>query len=245
MNHKQTVIDGKIVYANRFLRWGEAIWDFIDDHLIPWRIICWLGEQKRKIRYGFQRMFRGYDETISWGYESSIKFYKKLLSDLIEYSHGHPTNLWEICPVEWDKHVVQKWQPKLKNSDLTKYSFDIEEFSTKEDREEFFEDCFKAWMAYLNKVLNYFNEADSDTCSKNSEKEELYNKLKNPFDEKKRTVVEHNGQYFYQYPSLGDSPEDKAEREILKKLNEIDEYQLEQLKYGMAEVARNIVYLND
>ena len=242
---KRTVIDNEIVLANPIFRFLAKIWDFIDDYLIPWKIIYKFGDLKRSVRRGFQRMFRGYDETISWGYESTIKFYKKLLSDLIEYSHGQPTNLWEICPVEFDSIVVKKWQPIFPDKDLTKMSCDGEGFATEEQYNEYFDDCFKAWMVYLNKVLSYFNEADSDTCSKNAEKEELYKKLKNPFEEKKRTVVKHNGEYYYQYPPLGDSDEDNAQREILKKLNEIDEYELEQLKLGMAEVARNIVYLND
>ena len=65
--------------------------------------------------------------------------------------------------------------------------------------------------------------------------------MKNPLDKKNRTVVEHNGEYFYQYPSLGDSKEDNEQRKILEDLNGIDEYQIEMLKKGMAEIAKNIV----
>ena len=111
--------------------------------------------------------------------------------------------------------------------------------------EEYSNDGFECWRKYIKRVLHYFEEADSNTCSKKARVEELYSKMRNPFEEKERTVVEHNGVLFYQYPSLGNSEKDNEQRKILDELREIDEYQLEQLKLGMAEVAKNIIYLND
>lgn len=245
MKHKQTIINNKIVYANRFLRWGEAVWDFIYDHILPVGLWYRLVALKDRFKYAMERAFTGFDRRISWGYESSIDFYKRLLSNLYKHVHAWPGNaktMREICPDEW-KEVEDKWLKKLPEG---KTLDDLLNEGTDDlSMEEYSNDGFECWRKYIKRVLHYFEEADSETCSKKARVEELYSKMRNPFDEKERTVVEHNGEYFYQYPSLGDSKEDNEQRSILKELNEIDEYQLEQLKLGMAEVAKNIIYLND
>lgn len=246
MKHKQIVINNKIVYANRFLRWGEAVWDFIYYHILPIRLWHRLVALKDRFKYAMERAFTGFDRRISWGYESSIDFYKRLLSDLYKNVHAWPGNaktMREICPEEW-KEVEEKWLKKLPEGkvldDIINYD-GIDGLSA----EEYSNDGFECWRKYIKRVLHYFEEADPETCSKKARVEELYSKIRNPFDEKERAIVEHNGEYFYQYPSLGNSEKDNEQRAILKELNEIDEYQIEQLKLGMAEVAKNIVYLND
>lgn len=246
MKHKQIVINNKIVYANRFLRWGEAIWDFVYDHILPVGLWYRLVALKDRFKYAMERAFTGFDRRISWGTDSTIQFYKRLLSDLYKNVHAWPGNaktMREICPDEW-KEVEEKWLKKLPEGkvldDIINYD-GIDGLSA----EEYSNDGFECWRKYIKRVLHYFEEADSETCSKKARAEELYSKMRNPFDEKERTVVEHNGEYFYQYPSLGNSEKDNEQRSILKELNEIDEYQLEQLKLGMAEIAKNIVYLND
>ncbi len=245
MKFRQTIRNDKIVYANWFIRIGNAVWDFIYWHLLPLRTWYWLGSIKRKIIYGFERMFTGFDRRISWGEESTIAFYKRLLSDLYKHAHGWPGSskkMKEICPLEWAE-VEAKWKDKLPEGKELDDLFQEKIEGINED--EYFEDGFQCWKKYIKRVLHYFEEADPETCSLNAKKEELYDKMKNPFDEKKRTVVERNGEYFYLYPSLGDSEEDQEQRRILNELNHIDEYMYDQLKLGMAEVAKNIVYLND
>lgn len=245
MNHKQTVIDGKIVYANWFLRQGEAFLDFFKDHVLPMRTWYKLVELKDRFKYAMERAFTGFDRRISWGSDSSVAFYKRLLSDLYKNVHGWPGNaktMREICPEEW-KEVEDKWAKKLPPGKTLDDI--INEGIDGVSSEEYSNDGFQAWRKYIKRVLHYFEEADPDTCSKKALQDELYDKMKNPFDEKERTIVEHNGMFFYQYPSLGHSDEDNEQRSILEELNEIDEYQTEQLKLGMAEVAKNIVYLND
>jgi len=244
--HKQTVINGKIVYANRFLRWGEAAWDFLYDHVLPVKIWYRLIDWKDRVKYALERAFTGYDRRISWGYESTISFYKRMLSDLYKNVHGCPGSIEDlktICPEEWSE-IEEKWKPELKDG-ITYEDLFVGNTSDEKLSHLFFEDCFQAWRKYIKRVLHYFEEADPESSSKKGRQEELYAQMKNPFDEKERTVVEHNGQYFYQYPSLGNSEEDNRQREILRELSEIDEYYLEQLKLGMAEIAKNIIYLND
>lgn len=245
MNHKQIVINNKIVYANRFLRWGEAIWDFIYDHILPVGLWYRLVDVKNAVKYAFERAFTGFDRRISWGYESSIAFYKRMLSDLYENVHGWPgtaKSMREICPKEW-KEVEDKWTKRLPEGKTIDDI--INEGIEGIDTEEFSDDGFECWRKYIKRVLHYFEEADSETCSKRKRQEELYNEMKNPFDVKERKVIEHNGMLIYEYPSLGHSEEDEKQRDILKELNAIDEYKIEQLKLGMAEIARNIIYLND
>lgn len=245
MKIKQTVINNEIVPANWFIRQAERVWDFIYYHILPVGLWYRLVELKDRFKYAMERAFTGFDRRISWGTDSTIQFYKRLLSDLYKHIHGWPGNaktMREICPDDW-KEVEDKWSKKLPEGktldDLINEG--IDGLST----EEFSNDGFECWKKYIKRVLHYFEEADPETCSKKARVEELYSKMRNPFDEKERTVVEHNGEYFYQYPSLGDSEKDNEQRSILKELNEIDEYQIEQLKLGMAEVAKNIVYLND
>lgn len=245
MKFKKKVKNNKIVFANPIVRFFDTIWDFIYWHILPLRTWHWLGEQKRKVIYGFERMFTGFDRRISWGEESTIAFYKRLLSDLYKNVHGWPgtaAKMREICPLEWAE-VEAKWKDKLPEGKELDDLFYIKINGI--DENEYFEDGFQCWKKYIKRVLHYFEEADPETCSLNKKKEELYDQMKNPFDEKHRTVVEHNGEYFYQYPSLGDSEEDQAQRKVLDELNHIDEYMYEQLKLGMAEIAKNIIYLND
>ena len=243
--HKQIVINNKIVYANRFLRWGEAVWDFIYDHVLPVRTWYRFVDLKDRFKYAMERAFTGFDRRISWGTESTVQFYKRLLSDLYKNAHGWPGDaktMREICPEEW-KEVEDKWTKKLPEGKTLDNL--INEGIDGLSSEEYSNDGFECWRKYIKRVLHYFEEADSNTCSKKARVEELYSKMRNPFEEKERTVVEHNGVLFYQCPSLGNSEKDNEQRKILDELREIDEYQLEQLKLGMAEVAKNIIYLND
>ena len=239
----QTVIDGEIVPANWFKRQWGYIWDFIYFHILPIRTWSKLVDIKNSIKYGFQRMFRGYDHRISWGYESSVKFYKCLLSDLIECEQGFPSfDLSKICPEEW-KPVEEKWKPRLlKGAKFTDCYAKDKVFRKGFEVEDFEKDVFKCWMIYLNHVLFYFMEADPNTCSLTSEYEALLDQVKLPFDKAERKIVEHNGVFVSQYPSKPFTPEEEARH---KRMGEIDQYQTDMLMKGMAEVAKNILVLND
>ena len=238
-----TVINGEIVPANWFKRQWERVWDFIYFHILPIRTWSRLVDLKNSIKRGFQRMFHGYDYTISWGYESSIKFYKRLLSDLIENERGFPSfDLSEICPEHW-KSVEKKWKPRLlKGAKFTDCYVKDKVFKKGFEVEDFEKDVFNCWMTYLNYVLHCFMEADPDTCSLTPEYEALLDQVKLPFDKADRKIVEHNGVFMTQYPSRSFTPEEEKRH---KRMGEIDQYQTDMLKKGMAEVAKNILLLND
>jgi len=241
---KQIVRNNKIVYANWFLRQLDALWYFIYFHILPLRTWRRLIEIKYEIIYAFERAFTGYDRRISWGYYSTIRFYKRMLSDLYKYTQAFPGNLENIAPEEWQK-VIDKWLPVFK----TREAFDkaatfIEESGLSEDQyKEFSDDCFHAWKDYIKRVLHYFEEADEETCSQKNELEDqfVWNMEKN------RQVVEYNGELCYSYPSTHDSndPQDLINSKIFERDEEIEKYRMEQLNLGMQEIAKNLTYFGD
>ena len=242
MKIKQTVINNEIVPANWFFRQGEKFWDFLYFHVFPIRTWYMLISFKDKVKYALERAFTGFDRRISWGYEYQIAFYKRMLSDLYKYAHGWPgsaTAMKEICPEEC-KVVEEKWKdtlPEEKTLDDILFQ-EIPGINIK----DFSEDGFQAWKKYIRRVLNYFEEADPETCSKRFELEELESELHSPFDEAKRTVVEQNGEYYYIYSSIDVN---SKETKVLDKIREIEQYQIDQFKLGMNEIAKNSIYLCD
>lgn len=238
--HKYTVINNEIVYANWFLRQLDAIWDFIYFHILPLRTWHKLGEIKRSIIYAFERAFYGYDRTISWGYESTIKFYKKLLGDLHKYCHGFPSNLKEICPEEW-KEIEKKYASKCNLDEASKFC-GIANGLTEEEHNQLSDDMFNAWKAYIARILHYLNEADEETCS---EKNELVDQFKWNREEN-REIVERNGEYFYSYPPVDPTdPQEQINKKIFDRDVEIEQYRMKNLNLAMQEITKNLIYLAD
>ena len=76
----------------------EKIWDVVTTPF--WRIKRWIKDTYWEIRYGFQRMFKGYDVVDT--FESFWKFterYSKILADYRNHHWGHPG---EMTEEEWD-----------------------------------------------------------------------------------------------------------------------------------------------
>jgi len=246
MKFRKKVIGDRIVYANWFLRQLDALWDFIYFHVLPVRTWYRLVNCKDRVVYAFERAFTGFDRRISWGYESSIHFYKRLLGDLYKYSQAFPGNLEDIAPEEWESMVVDKWLPKFKDKeafDRASLFCGDDDGLTDDERSEFSDDCFNAWKAYIKRVLHYFEEADADTCS---QKNELEGQFKWSMGQRK--VTEINGELFYMYESTAGkekSEQDLINDRIFKRDREIEKYRLENLKLGMQEVAKNILRFCD
>ena len=109
---KQVTIAGETITAEYF----ETNWDYkIEDNRLSylWYIITLLFYRlKRKIRdiyweirYGFQRMFKGYDYVDT--FETHSKFidrYYKILTDFKKNLHGHPGHMTEE---EWNNILDQ------------------------------------------------------------------------------------------------------------------------------------------
>lgn len=73
------------------------------------RIIYWLREKKADIVFGFQRMFRGYDDTAFWNLNEYIaRIALPVLKDYRENKSGRPynkdTGVW---------HTEEQWNARL------------------------------------------------------------------------------------------------------------------------------------
>ncbi len=59
------------------------------------------GDYWRKVKWGFQRMFRGYDDTAVWGLNGYLTdIIHPVLKRIKEFKAGHPAS---ITSEEWDK----------------------------------------------------------------------------------------------------------------------------------------------
>lgn len=109
---KQITIAGETIMAEYF----ETNWDFkIEDNRLSnlWYIITLpFYRLKRKIRdiyweirYGFQRMFKGYDYVDTFGLcDKFIDRYYKILTEYKKNLHGHPAHMTEE---EWNNIIDQ------------------------------------------------------------------------------------------------------------------------------------------
>lgn len=75
-----------------------TLWDKIT---IPfWRIRRWVKDIYRKIRYGFQRMFKGYDNVDI--FETFTKFVERYTKILAEYKKTHLSHATTMTNEEWE-----------------------------------------------------------------------------------------------------------------------------------------------
>lgn len=87
----------------------ESFWDSIK--YFPWRLGFKIKNLYYQVKYGFQRMFRGYDDTELFNMDMTfIDRYSKILKDFREYHHGHPYVLtserWDTLLDEMLKHLL-------------------------------------------------------------------------------------------------------------------------------------------
>lgn len=79
----------------------EKVWDVITSPY--YKLKWWIRNARWEVYYGFQRMFKGYDEVDT--FETFAKFterYSKILTDYRKYHYGHPG---EMTEEEWDAIV--------------------------------------------------------------------------------------------------------------------------------------------
>lgn len=90
-------------------KYFEKIEDWIFEHDKLCEIYLWtlrpfrkLGDLKRTIKYGFQRMFRGYDDTAKWSLDKYLtKIIIPVLKNLKQNGWGYPSKLKNAG--EWKK----------------------------------------------------------------------------------------------------------------------------------------------
>lgn len=91
-----------LVYGHDDADWCDlTLWDIIT---IPFYAIKYkVKEIYGKIRYGFQRMFKGYDNVDTFEiFQSFIDKYSKILAD---YKKNHFGFCWEMTEEEWDNVI--------------------------------------------------------------------------------------------------------------------------------------------
>lgn len=105
--HKATVTVGKdtieaeyFVYE-RSLGLNEPKWTLWDRITIPfYRVKRWTKDTYWEIRYGFQRMFKGYDSVDT--FETFAKFIERYTKILTEYRKKHVGYVWGMENEEWE-----------------------------------------------------------------------------------------------------------------------------------------------
>lgn len=87
--------------------WSK-IWDIITTPF--YRIKWWVKDLYKNIKFGFQRMFRGYDDSDGWAFKWNFvdKNYK-ILNHFFKTHKSHPWNMtqqeWENILQEMCKHL--------------------------------------------------------------------------------------------------------------------------------------------
>lgn len=197
-----------------------------------------ISSRKNRLVYAWERATKGFDRRISWGYESMVKFYVKMLSDLIEYASGRPMGLHEICPEEFAA-VVDKWNEILGtdySSDydfvgLTQKSREYEGLKmTDLQRDEYFDDTHNAWLDYLKRVRQYFLDSVPETCSMKNEYEDDF--IFNP------TWIELENGSFRMEENLSEEQE-KKNKLYSDRQRVIEKFMFDSLKKGLNEIAKN------
>jgi len=77
----------------------------------PYRVWYQSGELYRRIKWGFQRMFRGYDDTAYWGLDGYLTdIALPVLKWLRAHGHGLP---WNQESTEATSHTQESWNALL------------------------------------------------------------------------------------------------------------------------------------
>ena len=108
-HEKDVEIDGKIIKAE-YYEWKsdfdyvskkETLWDIIS--IIPYRIKFIVRDIYWKIRYGFERMFNGYDSVDV--FETFSKFTERYHKILVDYKEHHVGYLCQMTNEDWEKII--------------------------------------------------------------------------------------------------------------------------------------------
>jgi hypothetical protein len=112
--HKATVTVGKDVIEAEYhtyervdlLGINEPKWTLWDKITTPfWKIKRWFKDTYWEVRYGFQRMFKGYDSVDT--FETFAKFRERYIKILTDYRKYHVGYCGEMTEEEW-KAVMNK-----------------------------------------------------------------------------------------------------------------------------------------
>lgn len=77
------------------------LWDTIT--LPYWRVKNWIEDVYWNVRYGFQRMFKGYDDVDT--FETFDKFIERYIKILTEYRKNHVGHVGTMTNEEWESII--------------------------------------------------------------------------------------------------------------------------------------------
>jgi len=109
--------------------------------------IEWLKDLPRRIKHGFQKLYKGYGDNETWSLDYEIaKFTYKRLKRFKELDNGHPGDLtWE----EWDKCLDKM---------IKAFSFFIREQKGKIDYSDYSPEQYKKLWAKHQKGFELFGK---------------------------------------------------------------------------------------
>lgn len=110
--HTVTATVGKDTIEAEYFTFGhsdifgvnEPEWTLLDRITMPfWKAKRWIQDTYWEIRYGFQRMFKGYDAVDT--FETFAKFIERYSKILTEYRKHHVGYCGEMTEEEWDEVI--------------------------------------------------------------------------------------------------------------------------------------------
>ena len=142
---------------NEIFAGKESFWDSVK--YFPWRLGYKIKNLYYQIKYGFQRMFRGYDDTEVFNTDLTfIDRYLKILKDFSKNHHGYPPSItneqWNDILDEMIKHLslmtADNVETELKKCMPNSFEPDYKTVSEIMDRhkDEFFK-LFSKWFYNL------------------------------------------------------------------------------------------------
>lgn len=95
------IFDHSSFWEPKEMKWFEKIWDVITTPY--YKAKWWLKETYWEVRYGFERMFKGYDSVDT--FETFAKFIERYTKILTEYRKTHIGYVWDMSEEEWDNII--------------------------------------------------------------------------------------------------------------------------------------------
>ena len=200
------------------------------------RVINPISSRKDRLIYAWERAWTGFDRRISWSEQPMIDFYVRLLTDLIEHAQSRPMGIEKIVGSERISPIFEKWNKILGTEFNSDCQFCFFEKMSAEQEKEFSSEVYALWKDYLREVRQCFLDASPDTCS---QKNEYYDDFSfNP------TWIEKEDGYFEMKENLSEEQIEKNKK-FSQRERELEEFRLESLKRGLAEITKNPYAFSD
>ena len=162
--YKSTVTIGKDTIEAEYFLFGhsewwnpkknvfEKVWDVITTPY--YKVKWWIRETYWEVRYGFQRMFKGYDSVDT--FETFAKFIERYTKILTEYKKTHVGHVGTMTNEEWEV-IIDEMLYHLKYMD---------EETVTEELERYVPDDWHASPKTVDEIMNKHKDAFFELFSK-------------------------------------------------------------------------------